>query len=91
MTMTRLPYDLSDPPFKPPAECRHELLWLLARSLREAHEADADGFCVVTACRRHHLLHPCPPSRLADDGVRSACRSVSEPQPSTDNQRPAGE
>jgi hypothetical protein len=74
--MPGLPYDPDDPPRDPPTECRHELMWRLARSLREAHEAGIDGFCLATACRRRHSLHPCPPFRLAQAGMRAACQST---------------
>jgi hypothetical protein len=82
--MTGLPYDPSDPPLTPPAECRLELMWRLAWSLWEAHEAGVDGFCLATACRRRHSLHPCPPFRLAQAGMRAAC------QPSRDRRNGAG-
>ncbi|MGC9669816.1 hypothetical protein ACNTMW_25155 [Planosporangium sp. 12N6] len=71
--MTGLPYDPTDPPLDPPAECRHELMWRLARALWEAHEASADRFCLVGACQRGHYLHPCRPAQLAQDGMRTAC------------------
>jgi hypothetical protein len=72
--MTGLPYDPSDPPIVPPANCRHELMWRLARAVWQEHQAGLDGFCLAMTCRRKHSFHPCPNSRLAADGLRAACQ-----------------
>lgn len=66
-------FDVDNPPADPPAGCHHRLLWRLARALWDAHGTDADGFCVITACRRDNELSPCPALRLAIEGMRTAC------------------
>ncbi|MEV1289671.1 hypothetical protein [Micromonospora sp. NPDC049679] len=65
--------NVEDPPLEPPNECRHRLLWRLARGLWDAHGRDREGFCVITACRRDNELSPCPAARLAIEGMQTAC------------------
>ncbi len=66
-------FDIDRPPAEPPDDCRHRLLWRVARALWEAHRPDSAGFCVVSACRREHHLYPCPAAVLAVDGLNAAC------------------
>ncbi|MGW4466046.1 hypothetical protein [Micromonospora sp. NPDC004704] len=71
-------FDAESPPLEPPADCRHRLLWRLARSLWEAHRPDSTGFCVVTGCQHDNQLHPCHLAQLAIEGMRTACGDRAE-------------
>jgi hypothetical protein len=65
------PFDPNEPPAEPPAGCPRPLVWRLARGLWQAHQPAADGFC--GQCGRANELYPCPPARLALDGMAYAC------------------
>lgn len=65
-------FDIERPAMEPPDDCQHRLLWRVAAALWEAHQPDSAGFCVISACRRHHYLHPCSTALLAADGLNSA-------------------
>jgi hypothetical protein len=66
-----LPFDPDKPPVEPPAGCQRPLVWRLARDLWQTHQPAVDGFC--QQCGRANELYPCPPSRLALDGMAYAC------------------
>jgi hypothetical protein len=66
-----LSYDPKDPPVEPPAGCLRPLVWRLARALWQAHRPSVDGFC--QQCGQASQLYPCPPVRLALDGMAYAC------------------
>jgi hypothetical protein len=62
-----LPFDPENPPEEPPESCADRLTWRLAYALHAAHQPNTDGFC---DCRQ---FYPCPASKLAAQGLRSAC------------------
>ncbi|SDY98126.1 hypothetical protein SAMN05444365_104417 [Micromonospora pattaloongensis] len=66
-------FDVDNPPDDPPSGCQHRLLWRLARALWDAHTPDGDGFCLASPCRRDNHLSPCPATRLAAEGMQTAC------------------
>jgi hypothetical protein len=64
------------PPLDPPADCRHPLMWMLARWLLDAHRPGVDGLCCL--CRPAEV-DPCLPRRMAAAGLRAACGTVDSP------------
>ncbi|RFS47906.1 hypothetical protein D0Q02_03335 [Micromonospora craniellae] len=73
-------FDIDDPPVEPPDECRHRLLWRLARALWETHRPGSSSFCVATGTWHENQPGPCQPARLAQEGMRTAC---GEPAPTS--------
>jgi hypothetical protein len=72
----RLPLDPKEPPVEPPPGCPRPFVWRLARQLWQAHQPAADGFC--SQCGPANQLYPCPPSRLALDGMAYASGRATE-------------
>ncbi|MGC9670624.1 hypothetical protein ACNTMW_29275 [Planosporangium sp. 12N6] len=69
--VTSPPFDPNVPPVEPPEGCPRPMVWRLARGLWQAHQPAVDGFC--QQCGRANRLYPCPPSRLALQGLAYAC------------------
>lgn len=68
----RMSFDVDNPPVEPPADCRHRLLWRLARALWETHRPDSTSFCMATGTWHPNQREPCQPARLAQEGMRTA-------------------
>jgi hypothetical protein len=67
---TALPYDPDNPPYRPPAECTDQLMWLVAWHLFNDHGPVVGGQCA--ACRPYRF-HPCTRRQLASVGLAAAC------------------
>lgn len=77
----RMSFDIDNPPEEPPADCQHRLLWRLARALWEAHRPDNAGICVATGCWHTNQRDPCRLTRLAQEGMRTACGEATPASP----------
>lgn len=69
--MTVLPFDVDDPPARPPVQCRDPLVWNLAYQLFRDHQPDRDGFCITCVPGE---FSPCIGRYLALRGFLAACQ-----------------
>lgn len=68
--MPGLPFNVEDPPARPPAQCRDPLVWNLAYQVFRDHRPDRDGFCVTCVPGG---FSPCIGRHLAVRGFLAAC------------------
>ncbi len=66
-------FDAEHPPVEPPADCRHRLLWRLARAMWETHRPDSNSFCMASGSWHAKHRDLCRLARLAQEGMRTAC------------------
>ncbi|GAA0730073.1 hypothetical protein GCM10010199_45040 [Dactylosporangium roseum] len=69
LAVTVLPYNRTNPPLDPPAQCRNRLMWQVSRRLFGDHQPGPDGWCQV--CRPYQY-YPCVGRQLADIGMEAA-------------------
>jgi hypothetical protein len=67
------PFDLVDPPERPPEACVDPVLWELAYTLHLAHRPGSDGRCPAGE------EHPCEGWWRAVAGLSAACAAVQGP------------
>jgi hypothetical protein len=68
--VVEVPFDINDPPARPPAECADPLMWNLASQLFRDHRPDSDGFCIT--CVPSEFC-PCMGRYLAVRGFLASC------------------
>jgi len=68
-----LPFDLTDPPDRPPSEVSEPLFWRLAVCLFREHSPGLGGVGALVRCRTCAEVWPCRCRRLAERALIEAC------------------
>lgn len=75
-----LPYDLDNPPQRPPAKA-DPIMWAVSYLLFSEHQRALDGFCTAHTCRCAHRPWPCRSLNIAKGGLMTAARRLIFPLP----------
>jgi len=70
-----MPFDLNDPPDRPPAGVAHPLLWRLATRLLRDHSPGPGGAGSLVRCRACGSVWPCECRRFAERALIDAYES----------------
>jgi hypothetical protein len=68
-----LPFDLTDPPDRPPSEVSEPLFWRVAVCLLREHSPGLGGVGALVRCRTCAEVWPCRSRRLAERALIEAC------------------